>query len=58
MRSIVSCIICILALILNQIPGRHANEHKLGALLFKSPVGIRHLCRFYSKLPIGIKALK
>lgn len=39
-------IICILALILKQIPERHANEHKLVVLL-KSPVGICHLCGFY-----------
>jgi len=52
-----SCIIRILALILKQIPEQHANEHKLGAL-FKPPVGICHLYRFYLKLQIGSKTLK
>lgn len=56
-RSNPSCIIRSLALILKQIPERHANEHKLGAL-FKPPVGICHLYRFYLKLQIGSKTLK
>lgn len=56
-RSNPSFIIRVLALILKQIPEWHANKHKLGAL-FKPPMGICHLYRFYLKLQIGSKTLK